>query len=522
MQNQRSNMTRTTLRHTPLCAVVLLVAAFSATHQVSAATILVSTTQDAAPGTAVAGCSLREAVNAINNQANGSGCTNTGSPYGTSDMIRFNPGVNAITLSATINFATPVALSIQRPMLIMGNGQTVTRISGNGTPQTLFQNSSSNFTIQDLHIRVARTGVLNLAGARAILFQMRLSEFSRRAVVNNGRMQITLVRINNNPGGGVSNGNLVSVTALGIPDVGCMIDNSCDDEREPAQRPAQLVIDRSVIAANGPVACAGISNGGGPVQGGLGGQAQSIDGDLLLRRSRVVGNNGGDNKGGGICNRSVAEITQSEISSNRAQQGGGIALVSPPLFPAVVNPRVFTIIKNSTISSNSASIRGGGMLVEAGTGPLTIESSTITMNSAQGTGFQDGGGLAGSVSPVVFRASVLVDNRSNAMGAGLQNCANLQLQGNFNFFPVVNNATCTLTGQNNISIGNAFLAGLAIDQSGRRSHMPALNSPLVDAIPVVAVNQAICSGFDQSERSRPRDGNNIPPIACDIGAIERP
>lgn len=515
-------MTKTTFRHTPLCAVVLLVAAFSATHQVSAATIRVSTTQDGPLGTAVAGCSLREAVNAINIQANGNDCENTGAPYGQSDTIRFNQDVNLITLSATIGLMSGVALSIQRPMLIMGNGQRITRISGNGNPQTLFQNSSSNLTMQDLRIRRARTGVLNQAGARATLFQMRLSGFSRRAVVNNGRMQITLVQIDNNPGGGVSNGNLVPATGLGPPD-GCMLTHTCEDDGEPAQRPAQLVIEKSVITRNGPVACAGISNGGGPVQGdGLGGQVQSIDGDLLLSRSRVINNDAGNNKGGGICNRSVAEITKSEIAFNRAEQGAGIALVSPPLFPAVVNAQVSTVVKNSTISSNTASRRGGGLLAEAGSGPLTIQQTTITMNRAEGNGPQDGGGLAGSVAPVTFRANVLANNSSNAPIAGLQNCANLQLQGNFNFFRGGNGATCTLTGQNNITVGNPLLAALATDSSGRRSHIPAFNSPLVDAIPVVAVNQVICSGTDQRERARPQEGNLFPPNGCDIGAIERP
>ena len=509
-------MTKTKLCHTPLCVLVLLILACTAT-QVSAATIFVSSTQDGFPGTVVAGCSLREAVNAINIQANGNGCTNTGAPFGTNDTIRFNPNVNAIILGLT------VALSIQRPMVITGNGQTITNVSGIGTGQTLVRNASSNLTIERLRLRQAGVGVLNQAGARATLFQTGLAGFSGRAVINNGRMQITEVTIENNSGGGIVNGNFAPVNVVGDdPDALCILDNSCEDEGQVEQRPAQLAIDRSVIAGNGPVPCAGISNGGGADQVGLG-EAQSFDGTLLLTRSRVVNNNAGNNKGGGICNQSIANITQTEIANNRAQQGGGIALLSPALFPAVINARASTVIKNSTISSNTATIRGGGVLLDAGGGPLTIQSSTITQNSALGNGVQDGGGgMAGAVAPVTFRANVLTDNRSNALGPGLGNCANLQLQGNFNFFPVVNNATCTLTGQNNITTGNAFLAGLALDLSGRRSHVPMAFSPLVDAIPVVAVNLPICSGFDQRERPRPSDGNFTPPIGCDIGAIERP
>ena len=55
-----------------------------------AATIAVTTDQDGAPGT-VNGCSLREAVRAINNQVNGNGCNNTSNePYGTDDRISFS------------------------------------------------------------------------------------------------------------------------------------------------------------------------------------------------------------------------------------------------------------------------------------------------------------------------------------------------------------------------------------------------------------------------------------------------
>src|SRR5687768_5584002 len=73
----RSDMLKTILRRTLVCAIVLVAPALNASHQkASAATITVTTGQDGAIGS-VAGCSLREAVNAINTQGNGNGCANS-------------------------------------------------------------------------------------------------------------------------------------------------------------------------------------------------------------------------------------------------------------------------------------------------------------------------------------------------------------------------------------------------------------------------------------------------------------
>ena len=508
-------MTRTKLSHTHLCALVLLLAAFSLTHrQVSAATIFVSTGQDTAPQNAIAGCSLREAVTAINSQSNGNGCTNVGSPYGTNDTIRFN--VNAITLSATVNPLLSVALSIQRPMLIMGNGLAVTTISGSGNPQTLFQNTSSNFTIQNIHIRGARVGVQNLPDASATLFQMRLSTFVRRAVINNGNMRITEVTININPGGGVTSGNQTPVPNL--PDLSCLLNQSCPDF-PVGHRPAEITITGSSIMNNGPAECAGIRNGGGLVQTGL--QQEKIEGALTLSRSRVVGNAAGNFIGGGICNQSVAQITQSEISINQAQRGGGIAILGlQQLGINLFNLRPSTRIMNSTISGNTAATRGGGIFVEASGGNLTVQFSTIASNRSQGLGNLDAGGIASdSPRPAAFATTVLANNTSAATAAAVQNCANVQIQGNFNFFRA-DQGSCSLAGVNNITnIGNPALGTLTGNGSPRRSHMPATFSSLVERIPT---NNGFCAGVDQRGRSRPRNGNALPGIGCDIGAIERP
>jgi len=546
-------MPKTILLRSLICVVVLL-AVLSASHQkASAATILVTTQQDGALGS-VAGCSLREAVNAINMQSNGNGCSNSANrPFGTNDEIRFANGVNNITLSLPANPLATASLFIQRPVLIRGQGSTVTTITGGGSALTLIENSSV-LRLRSIRLRNAGTGVRNMPDATAQLILVRLTGHSGRAIVNRGRMTMLRVTVSDNPGGGVANANMTPVNFIGgfhnsfgfdSPDctVACPLNCvSCGGSGgsgsippAPAfpsgHAPSGLQILLSVISNNGPVACAGVVNGGGIVAGqpggvgGIGGNPlapdEKLEGALTIRRSRIIGNTAGTDKGGGICNQSAALILESEISGNVAGQGGGVAALGLPPGQMAIVTKPTTFIGNSTISSNTASTAGGGVFVETGGGDLNLQFCTITLNASLGTGAAAAGGIAAQLQAnVAFRSNALVNNRSAATGVPLQDCANITLNGNFNFWPVTNTGSCSLLGQTNITTGSALLGALAGNGSTfSSSHLPAANSALVDAIPTT---NGSCGGIDQRLRTRPRDGNNDQRNGCDIGAIERP
>ena len=531
-------------------AVLVLVGSCAAALETSAATITVTTTSDLQPGINVTGCSLREAVNAINNGSNGAGCNNSSNQrYGNNDVILFARSVGTVTLRYPASANGNVALYILRPVTIRGNGPLATaiiheRIDERG-PLTLIQNSSE-LRLYRLRLSDAQTALINNPDAVAFLWSVHVTGHTWRAVVNYGRMTMLSVTVRNNVGGGgILNGNVIAAegivsfetlenfllcVASGYSPGQCGHADQQDIPVPPddtitfpaQQAPAQLTILRSAILNNRADECAGILNGNWGTFGGLM-QPLFVAGSLTIRTSRISGNSSNDN-GGGICNKSAAFISHSEISRNTATRGGGVAAFTDttPGQGAAAAPRPSTTIVTSTISSNLAFAAGGGIYVGQGGGEMNLSYCTVAFNRANGTGPNDAGGIAARTAPttVLFGFSALTNNTSGATGAAVQDCGFVALQGAFNFWPVADTGPCSLTGAGNVQTGNARLGTLAENGSPRRSHLPAANSALVDVIP--ANDQTICNGTDQRLQTRPREGNNAQPNGCDIGAVERP
>ena len=113
------------------------------------ATLTVTTVNDAV--NAADGCSLREAVTAVKNQADFSDCVHTGSAYGTSDTIAFaisGAGVHTITLGSTLP-------DITKPVLLDGYSQT------GASANTLATGDNANILIRIDGSSAA--GIFNLA-----------------------------------------------------------------------------------------------------------------------------------------------------------------------------------------------------------------------------------------------------------------------------------------------------------------------------------------------------------------------
>lgn len=115
--------------------------------------------------------------------------------------------------------------------------------------------------------------------------------------------------------------------------------------------------------------------------------------------------------GGGISNQGITEVTACTISSNSADQGGGI-----------YNHNSSQIwITASTVGKNTAIDKGGGIYNH---GKMEITASTIFGNSAD----HSGGGIANFGILTTTDASTISDN-SAEWGGGIANYGSLYIRG---------------------------------------------------------------------------------------------
>jgi CSLREA domain-containing protein len=129
----------------------------------------------------------------------------------------------------------------------------------------------------------------------------------------------------------------------------------------------------------------------------------------------TINDNAATLRGGGLEINAVSgdvSLTHSLVTGNTAQTGAGIALVG------ATQP---TTITDSTVANNNASYAGGGIFFYRGTagGTLTIERTTISGNQASGA--HDGGGmfLYRTNTELMIRNSTISGNRAGRSGGGL-------------------------------------------------------------------------------------------------------
>ncbi len=243
---------------------------------------------------------------------------------------------------------------------------TNTNDSGPGSLRAALITANSD-TVGDT-IVISATGTITLQSA--------LPAFSERGVVINGPGKDSL---------DVRRSNLSNVPAFSILVVNEGVTVSLND----------LTISHGLSEAG-----AGINNSGfltlnncvvsdSLAQSMGGGIFNNVHGELTLNKSTVTRNeanrNASSSLGGGILNYGRVTINDSNISSNRAKEGGGLYNAYNPGAASIIS------ITNSTIDHNSASLfhgeSGGGGILNAGV--LTVSTSDISGNGT----VSNGGGL---------------------------------------------------------------------------------------------------------------------------------
>lgn len=315
------------------------------------------------------GCTLREAVatiNAGNDQTNG--CVNSGAAYGTNDAIDFGVGVagQTITLGGTqIELTADVQIN---------EGGNLTTIDANNNSRIFFIDTTGiTASIDQLVLTGANAGS-NYGGA------IYVADAATLTVKNS-----TLTANTAQEGGGLAGFNGATITVQNSTVSG----NSATfgGGLEVYYSDAKLVVTDSIVTGN-TVSL----NGGGIFSGS---QA------TLEVSNSTISSNTANNVAAGIqTSYSTVSITNSTISGNSADTSGGINALSSTV-----------TLTNTTVSGNMANVAGGIGVFSSAT--LTLQNSTVSGNTAY-----TAGGIA-SYGPMLTLESSTISNNSAAEGGAV-------------------------------------------------------------------------------------------------------
>jgi len=240
-----------------------------------------------------------------------------------------------------------------------------------------------------------------------------------------------------------------------------------------------------------------------------------------------------DNSGGGIyiSNTGTLTLTNSTVSDNTAQVGGGInnsgtltltdSTVSDNSDGGISNNGTLTLT-NGTVSGNNAGRDGGGIYI-SNTGTLTLTNGTVSGNTVG----RDGGGIYNSGTLTLTNGTVS-GNTAIDEGYGIYNEGTVTLTNTLMDDPCAVNSptslggnlespgnTCGLnrtTDQVNVSADDLKLGPLAANGGDTMTHALGAGSVAIDHIPAVDCEV----DEDQRGQPRPETGGSM----CDVGAFE--
>ncbi len=328
------------------------------------------------------------------------------------------------------------------------------------------------------------------------------------------------------------NGSSDTVSGIGIQNWGNlrMLDSIVSDQNgQGIYNGGWLELNNIVVTRNRSNAGAGIHNEGNLIlinsvvsdnstvlnmYGNCGGIYSSNF--LSIQNSQVIRNQ--STYGGGICNGGTAEISGLNLTNNIAFEGGGILSTTGATLT----------IESTTISTNTATATGGGMSIG---GAVTVTNSTISGNKADsgGAGIENVGHLklvnvtisgnattqtvglpsniwnGGFADSYVQLANTIINGPGNAGCASETGLGFISLGHNLS-----SDNTCNLTSTGDLTNTNPLLGPLQLNSPGTTlTHALLGGSPAVNR-----GSNAYCPPIDQRGVSRPFG------VICDVGAFE--
>jgi hypothetical protein len=360
------------------------------------------------------------------------------------------------------------------------------------------------------------------------------------AIVGTGEANLTVRRDPGAPAFGVFNSLAPSLTLTGMT-----VSNGSGVSGAGLHASGTVTLDHmtfsgnsgstggAIFFSNGTFATVRNSTLSGNTAGSSGGAMYLYSGGLLMENTTVSNNtSAGGNGGGGLHLRgtpsptppvgftpSTMVVRNSTLSGNSATGiGGGISV---PFLNGTLLVQNSTLsgnsattngggisaaygsvtLQNSTIVGNTATVSGGGIAVPLGSGTTNIQNSTIFGNTANGsTAGTGGGGLARTTTTagtIVVTNSVIAGN-TNANGPDILTAATGSTV-HVNFSAIGSNTGYTPTGTsaNNIPPATDLKLGALANNGGPTATLaPQPTSPLINA----GADALVAAGLSTDQR----------------------
>lgn len=277
--------------------------------------------------------------------------------------------------------------------------------------------------------------------------------------------------------------------------------------------PSATVLGLALINSNG-VGGTSSGRGGGVLNAGnlalrdvalrqnqsLFGGAVDNRGVLTMAGTTVSGNTA--LLGGGVYNEGSLRVFDSTISTNTAIEGPTDLGGSGGGLYSTTATAAFT---NSTIASNTAEVRGGG--INNAFGDVQLLNVTVNENaSPEGTSIANTGARTYLQNTIVAKGAAALGGDNCAGGRTVSRGNNLSDDG-----------SCGLNARGDQEGKDPLLAPISDDDDPTAQIFePQSGSPAIDK----AANGKICPRQDQREAKRPRDGDADGVATCDIGSVE--
>ena len=400
--------------------------------------VQVDTTADQYSGV---GCSLRDAIQTINNGANHGGCMRI-SNLTAFDKVLLPSGTYSLTISgAGEDFNVTGDLDIRRSMIISATGAPMPMVLG-----------GAGWDDRVFHIITGTVGSVAIKG-------ITISGGSEPGDGGGG------IRIESGTSLTLNDSNVFSNTTGDIGFGGGIFNNGT------------LSLNSSIVVRNTAGGGGGIFNNGtlSLINSILVSNTAAYGGGILnyhvlMLTNVTLSGNSSSGLGGGIGGAGTMILTNVTLSGNSASTyGGGISLGGGGTMT----------LTNVTLSGNSANFDGGG--INNADGAATLTNVTLNGNSAM----QLGGGI--NTSNAMTLANTIVANSSSG-----GNC-NMALGGNTN---LSSDTTCHFgTGREN---RNVMLAPLGNYGGSTLTQIPYGGSPAIDTGDNLA-----CPSSDQRGKPRP-------------------